>query len=155
MSLARTMVLLSAASCAGMDEIRTSWGDAQEATALYHAMQLFPHSSMEEIGMLYLKPRALPASWGFEPRWPLSCWCSACCQIHRSAHMLRAAWSGHQELQSFSGGRLSTGWMKGLLRGMHNTLSRASAGPPTWLRKSFLGQYFCRLSSAGGQQHRN
>ena len=55
----------SGLDAAGMNGVRMAWGSAQEATALYHAMNLFPHSSMEEIGLLYLHPDGLPASWGF------------------------------------------------------------------------------------------
>ena len=67
MTNACTEMLLSAIPRAGMDKIRMAWGSAQEATALYHTLKQFPHSSMEEIGMLYLDPGALPASWGFGP----------------------------------------------------------------------------------------
>ena len=44
-----------------------AWGSAQEATALYHTMNLFPHSTMEEVGLLYLDPSCLPPDWGFPP----------------------------------------------------------------------------------------
>ena len=52
---------------AGMNGVRMAWGSAQEATALFHTMNLFPHSSLEEAGLLYLQPEAVCAAWGFPP----------------------------------------------------------------------------------------
>lgn len=42
-----------------------AWGSAQEASALFSLMHLYPNSQLEEVGLCWLDPRQqIPASWG-------------------------------------------------------------------------------------------
>ena len=51
--------------CAGEGGIRMAWGSAQEASALFSLMHLYPSSQLEEVGLCWVDPRhQIPASWG-------------------------------------------------------------------------------------------
>ena len=42
-----------------------AWGSAQEASALFSLMHLYPTSQLEEVGLCWVDPRQqIPASWG-------------------------------------------------------------------------------------------
>lgn len=42
-----------------------AWGSAQEASALFSLMHLFPHSQLQEVGLCWVDPRhQIPAAWG-------------------------------------------------------------------------------------------
>ena len=51
--------------CAGEGGIRMAWGSAQEASALFSLMHLYPSSQLQEVGLCWVDPRhQIPASWG-------------------------------------------------------------------------------------------
>lgn len=49
----------------GEGGIRMAWGSAQEASALFGLMHLYPNSQLEEVGLCWVDARQqIPASWG-------------------------------------------------------------------------------------------